>query len=608
MKLSASRSAGPSRCWRGPVGVARLARDHDPGRMRCSRTSAATRDFSPLLLQYAKARLEYRVDFFSSVLASFLGTAAAFGFLLIVFSRAPAIQGWTFAEMVFLYGFSLIPLGIFNVLPGTSISSPTATSSRAASTACSCGRSTPSSRSSSSRSASSRSRRPSPASWRWSGPRAASASPSARRDLPLRGLGGLRRGDLPRDLHRPDGDLLLDRGPDRDLAAGLQPHAVRPLSADHLRRLDPFHAVVRHPVRLRLVLPGHALPAPRRIPREFWAVPRSPPSAWPSRSRSGRLACAATIRPEADSMTRPRSWIAGSTIAACALACAWFAAGYPTLIYDSLGYYILSIVVRTGDRPLADGHLDLRLPALRGARDRLAGALAGGVPAHPVRGAARGVARGVGARRAPDRRGAALAGDRRGRVRDLGPESRASPSDLGAAVRPALPRSSWPPSPSPGAEPGTRRPLRVAPFLLPPRGRRRRGAARQRRGRRGPRRRLAAACGALPRPARAHVAAGLAGLVPPFLPQAAINYFTFGVANPLTRKNLYPLQTSWGMGALKYATMVVPGKSPFLVYGNPLYRGDASPAAFLLRHPAHYGRRCSSTGSGCSTAICRSRT
>ncbi len=66
--------------------------------------------------QYAKARLEYRLDFFSSVFASFLGTAAAFGFLLIVFSRVPAIRGWKFEEMVFLYGFSLIPLGIFNVL------------------------------------------------------------------------------------------------------------------------------------------------------------------------------------------------------------------------------------------------------------------------------------------------------------------------------------------------------------------------------------------------------------------------------------------------------------------------------------------------------------
>ena len=43
--------------------------------------------------QYAKARLEYRLDFFSSVFASFLGTAAAFGFLLIVFSRVPAVRG-----------------------------------------------------------------------------------------------------------------------------------------------------------------------------------------------------------------------------------------------------------------------------------------------------------------------------------------------------------------------------------------------------------------------------------------------------------------------------------------------------------------------------------
>jgi ABC-2 type transport system permease protein len=66
--------------------------------------------------QYAKARLEYRLDFFSSVFASFLGTAAAFGFLLIVFLRVPAVRGWTFEEMVFLYGFSLIPLGVFNVL------------------------------------------------------------------------------------------------------------------------------------------------------------------------------------------------------------------------------------------------------------------------------------------------------------------------------------------------------------------------------------------------------------------------------------------------------------------------------------------------------------
>jgi len=49
--------------------------------------------FRLYFLQYAKARLEYRLDFFSSVFATFLGTAASFGFLLIVFSRVPAVKG-----------------------------------------------------------------------------------------------------------------------------------------------------------------------------------------------------------------------------------------------------------------------------------------------------------------------------------------------------------------------------------------------------------------------------------------------------------------------------------------------------------------------------------
>jgi ABC-2 type transport system permease protein len=71
--------------------------------------------FALYFSQYAKARLEYRADFFASVIASFLGTAASFGFLLIVFSRVPAVRGWKFEEMVFLYGFSLVPLGLFNV-------------------------------------------------------------------------------------------------------------------------------------------------------------------------------------------------------------------------------------------------------------------------------------------------------------------------------------------------------------------------------------------------------------------------------------------------------------------------------------------------------------
>ena len=66
--------------------------------------------------QYAKARLAYRIDFLTSVFASFAGTAASFAVVLLLFSRFPHLKGWTFPEIVFLYGFSLLPFGLFNVV------------------------------------------------------------------------------------------------------------------------------------------------------------------------------------------------------------------------------------------------------------------------------------------------------------------------------------------------------------------------------------------------------------------------------------------------------------------------------------------------------------
>ncbi|HEV8269239.1 MAG TPA: ABC-2 family transporter protein [Thermoanaerobaculia bacterium] len=66
--------------------------------------------------QYAKARLSYRADFITSVFATFAGTAASLAVVLILFSRFPHLQGWSFPEIVFLYGFSLLPYGLFNVL------------------------------------------------------------------------------------------------------------------------------------------------------------------------------------------------------------------------------------------------------------------------------------------------------------------------------------------------------------------------------------------------------------------------------------------------------------------------------------------------------------
>ena len=66
--------------------------------------------------QYVKARLAYQGDFLIAVLTSFLATVAGFGFLYILFHRVSALDGWSFEELLFIYGFALTCLGFFNVL------------------------------------------------------------------------------------------------------------------------------------------------------------------------------------------------------------------------------------------------------------------------------------------------------------------------------------------------------------------------------------------------------------------------------------------------------------------------------------------------------------
>jgi hypothetical protein len=95
-----------------------------------------------------------------------------------------------------------------------------------------------------------------------------------------------------------------------------------------------------------------------------------------------------------------------------------------------------------------------------------------------------------------------------------------------------------------------------------------------------------------------HAAAAAAGILPPLLPQVWINHHMHGTFNPLIESNLYSQQVSWGMGALKYATQVIPGRSPFLVYTNPFFRGDPTPRAFLERHPLGYAATLALHGFG----------
>ena len=66
--------------------------------------------------QYAKVRVSYRGDFIVSLLTSFAATLFSLGFVIILFQKASQLKGWRFEEVVFLYGFSLIPYGLFNVI------------------------------------------------------------------------------------------------------------------------------------------------------------------------------------------------------------------------------------------------------------------------------------------------------------------------------------------------------------------------------------------------------------------------------------------------------------------------------------------------------------
>src|SRR5206468_3158022 len=45
-----------------------------------------------------------------------LATVAGYGFVVVLFTRIPDLRGWSFHEVLFIYGFSLVPLGLFNIV------------------------------------------------------------------------------------------------------------------------------------------------------------------------------------------------------------------------------------------------------------------------------------------------------------------------------------------------------------------------------------------------------------------------------------------------------------------------------------------------------------
>src|SRR5689334_18716890 len=66
--------------------------------------------------QYIKARMQYRADFIISSIGMFFSSLATMGVFWVLFNTIPNLAGWSFMEMVFIYGFYMIAISPMQVL------------------------------------------------------------------------------------------------------------------------------------------------------------------------------------------------------------------------------------------------------------------------------------------------------------------------------------------------------------------------------------------------------------------------------------------------------------------------------------------------------------
>lgn len=61
------------------------------------------------IVQELKRFMEYKGDFITGVLGLLIAQICSIIFISVIFSQIPTLMGWTFNEVMFVYGFSLIP-------------------------------------------------------------------------------------------------------------------------------------------------------------------------------------------------------------------------------------------------------------------------------------------------------------------------------------------------------------------------------------------------------------------------------------------------------------------------------------------------------------------
>lgn len=64
------------------------------------------------IAQDLKKMMEYKIDFLTGAISFLLSQAINIAFLWIIFSQIPELKGWDYNEIIFIYGFSLLPKAI----------------------------------------------------------------------------------------------------------------------------------------------------------------------------------------------------------------------------------------------------------------------------------------------------------------------------------------------------------------------------------------------------------------------------------------------------------------------------------------------------------------
>nr|WP_277398270.1 ABC-2 family transporter protein [Neobacillus citreus] len=70
--------------------------------------------FFQYMSQYMKTRLQYRSDLFVEFFSDLMSQAINLVFILVVFGHTQLLGGWSRDEIIFIYGFFLVPYAVFS--------------------------------------------------------------------------------------------------------------------------------------------------------------------------------------------------------------------------------------------------------------------------------------------------------------------------------------------------------------------------------------------------------------------------------------------------------------------------------------------------------------